>query len=180
MHFNLLDIIICLILLCLFVRGLMVGFFRSSFSVVAVIAGFYVATYYYDEVLDLLSHLMPQLQFSNVISFAAVFLAVYIVLRLVGGSVTRLLNAGFFGKWDRFFGALLGLAKGVLVVSFITVALTNLLPEDSTLLKNSRLRPYSLPICRAVVQVVPAKFKTDFLNRVDSQKKEPAAETKKE
>ena len=180
MNPNLLDIIIFLILIVLFVRGLMVGFFRSSFSVIALILGFYVATYYYDEVLDLLDHLAPNLPFSNIISFAAVFLVVYIVIRLVGASLVRLFNASFFGKSDKFLGALLGLAKGILLVSFITVSLTHLLPSNSSLLQKSRLKGYTLPICRAVVQVVPKKFKNDFLNKSNSRnKREGSASTPK-
>ncbi len=175
MDFNLLDIVICLVLLCLFVRGLMVGFFRGAASIVSLVAGFYVATYYYEQVLDLLTHLAPNLEFANIISFVAVFLVIYLVLRVAIGSALRLLNPSFFGKWDRLLGALLGLGKGVLVVSFLTVSLIHLLPPESVLMKDSRLSPYSLPICRYIVRIVPAKFKEDFLQKVKNQNPQPAA-----
>jgi len=160
----------------LFVRGLMAGFFKSGFSILAVVGGFYVATYYYDEVLDLVAHLAPDMKFSNVLSFVAVFLAVYLVIRILGSSLGKLINSGFFGNWDRILGGLLGLAKGVLMVSFLTVALTNLLPAESALLKNSKLRVYSIPICYGVVKLVPAKFRSDFLEKVDEKPRSaPAA-----
>jgi len=163
MNFNLLDIAIFFILVFFLIRGWMVGFLRGLFYILALVLGFYIATFYYAELLDLLSHLVPQLKFSNIISFAAVFLAVYIVVRIIGSSVLKLLNTNFFGKWDRFMGVLLGIFKGILVVSFLTAVLIKFLPAENSLLKKSRIKPYTVPICRTIVQVVPSKFKEDFL-----------------
>ncbi len=177
MQFNLLDIIIISLLVLLFVRGLMAGFFKSGFSMLAVIGGFYVATYYYDEVLDLVAHLAPDMKFSNMLSFAAVFLAVYLVIRILGSSLGKLIDSGFFGNWDRILGGVLGLAKGVLVASFLTVALTNLLPPESSLLRNSTLRSYSIPICYGIIKLVPEKFRREFLAKVD-EKPQPPPTTK--
>jgi membrane protein required for colicin V production len=168
MNINVLDIALSFILLVLFVRGLRGGFWRAIFSFLALVISFCVATFYYDKVWDLLTHLLPTLPFSNLISFLAVVMAVYIAVRLVGASVIGLLNANYFGKWDKLLGGLVGLGKGIVVVSFLILTLVKFLPADYPMLQKCQLKSYCLPICRGASLITPSKFNKDLLQRICS------------
>ena len=168
MDINVLDIVLSLILVVLCIKGLISGFWRGVFSFLALIISFYAATFYYDKVWDLMTHLMPTLPFSNLFSFLAVIMAVYIAVRLVGASGIRLLNANYFGRWDRLLGGLVGLGKGIVAVSFFLITMVKFLPADHPMLQGCQMKTYWSPICCTVTVITPTKFKKDLLQKICS------------
>jgi uncharacterized membrane protein required for colicin V production len=93
---------------------------------------------------------------------------VYIAVRLVSASVIRLINANYFGKWDRLLGGLVGIGKGVIVASFLILTLIKFLPVDHALLQTCQLKSYCLSICRVTSMFTPSKFKQDVAHKICS------------
>ena len=174
MNINTLDIILFFLIIFLSVRGVIVGFWSSIFSLLALILSFYVAAFYYDKVWDLLSHLLPTLQFSNLIAFLSVLITVYVAARLVSVSVIRLINANYFGKWDKPLGGLVGISKGVIVASFLILTLIKFLPVNHALLQTCQLKSYCFSICRVASLLTPSKFKQDVAEKICSPPKSDA------
>jgi membrane protein required for colicin V production len=168
MNINTLDIILFFLLLFLFVRGVIAGVWRTLFSLLALILSFYAAAFYYDKVWDLLTHLAPTLKFSSLIAFLSVLIAVYIAARILSVSITRPINANYFGKWDKPLGGLLGIGKGLIVTTFLILTLIKFLSVDHALLQTCRIKSYCLSMCRAAALLTPSKFRQDVAQKICS------------
>ncbi len=68
--------------------------------------------------------------------------------------------------FDRFLGAILGLAKGGLMVAVILMGMTAFEPT-SKLLQNSQLAPYFLVMGRAAIWVAPSELRARFYQGLD-------------
>jgi membrane protein required for colicin V production len=165
------DILIIVILGYSLIRGLFRGLVKEISSVIGVFGGFYAAYTYYMLVADLLSGLIQDVSYLNILSFMIIFCSVLIVVSVLGIIIKYLLNIAFLGWVDRIGGVIFGMAKGILIVSVIFISLTAFLPKGSAFIKNSVLAPHVSWVSEKMAKVVSKEMKQDFTRKLGELKK---------
>lgn len=119
---NIFDIIIAALLLFALVRGFMKGFFAEVASLVAIIAGVYVAIHY-AHYLELYLVNADSISWSDetnsIVAFAVTFLVVVIVIILIGKMLTKIADFAALGMLNKLLGAIFGALKIALILSVI-------------------------------------------------------------
>lgn len=122
---NYLDVIIAILLLVFVINGYRKGFLISLATIAALILGIYIAVYFSNQLdATLMEHLRPSRKWLPILSFSLTFLLVVIVILLVAKIVERVVDVVGLGIVNKLGGALLGLAKGLILVS-ILIFITN-------------------------------------------------------
>lgn len=157
---NWLDIILLIILLVSLVLGLIKGFVRQIVGIAAVVAGLVLAAMYYQYVSYLLLRAFVSEQWSHLVAFLLVFLAVLAVGWLVGFLLSKLM-VGPLKFLDRLLGAILGTVKGVLICGVIVIGML-VFPVSKQALMQSSLAPYCYWLTRGMIQLIPRDLKEKF------------------
>jgi membrane protein required for colicin V production len=165
------DILILVILGYSLVRGLFRGLVKEISSIIGVFGGFYAAYTYYHALAKLISRLIHNVSYLNIVSFLIIFCGVLIAISVLGVIIKYLLNIAFLGWVDRIGGVIFGVAKGVLVVSVIFISLTAFLPQGSAFIKNSVLAPHVSWVSEKMAKVVSKEMKQDFTRKLGELKK---------
>jgi len=167
---NTLDVVIAVIVGFCLVRGVFRGIVKEITSIVGVFVGFFGAYSYYPLVAALISRLMADEAYVNIVSFVMIFTILFFAVSFIGIVLKHLLKAISLGWADRILGATFGLLKAVLIVSVLLVPLATFLPKESSLIKNSLLAPYVITITQKIVIVVPEEMKQKFSDNIESLK----------
>jgi len=165
------DILILVILGYSLIRGLFRGLVKEISSLIGVFGGFYAAYTYYQFLAGLLSGLIQDISYLNILSFLILFCGVLIVVSVLGVIIKYLLNIAFLGWVDRVGGVVFGLAKGILIVSVLFISLTAFLPQGSAFVKNSVLAPHVSWVSEKLAKVVTPEMKKDFMSKLGELKK---------
>ena len=165
------DIIIIVILGYSLVRGIFRGLVKEVSSIIGVLGGFYAAFTYYTMLAKLLSGLIKETAYLNILSFLIIFCGVLIVVGILGVIIKYLLNIAFLGWVDRIGGVGFGLVKGILIASILFITLTAFLPKGSAFLKNSMLAPHVSWVSEKMAKVVSKEMKQDFMGKLGELKK---------
>lgn len=128
---NYLDIALLLPVAYGLVQGLRHGIVKEVATLVAIIAGIYLARYWS----PVLAHHIVEWTgwtpgISATIAFVLIFIIIALAVHLLASVVGRLLKAIMLGGVNRLFGALFGIAKWALILSVVL----NLLAFIDTLL----------------------------------------------
>ena len=170
-NMNPFDIIIIVILGYSLVRGIFRGLVKEVSSIIGVLGGFYAAFTYYTMLAKLLSGLIKETAYLNILSFLIIFCGVLIVVGILGVIIKYLLNIAFLGWVDRIGGVGFGLVKGILIASILFITLTAFLPKGSAFLKNSMLAPHVSWVSEKMAKVVSKEMKQDFMAKLGELKK---------
>ena len=119
---NLLDVIIVLVLTFAVVRGLMRGMIDTLFSLMAWVLAFMLGKWGAVVVAPLLPVGIESPAIRYFAGFAVVFLLVLIVVMLLGHVVASLAMAAGLGGADKVLGGVLGLVKGLVILTGLTLA----------------------------------------------------------
>ena len=114
------------------VISMMRGALRELLSVAGWIAAFYVAKTYAMQLVTLLPLTIPTQQLRLLAAFIILFLSVLLIVSLLTIALSSLINKIGLGWFNRFLGAFIGFAKGLIIVC-IAVFLAGLtsIPDDS-------------------------------------------------
>lgn len=165
------DVFIILVLGYSIVRGLFRGLVKEVSSIIGVLGGFYAAYSYYPMVAKLLSGLIAEQSYLNILSFLIIFCGILIIISILGVVIKYLLNVAFLGWIDRVCGVGFGLIKGVLIVTVLFIILTTFLTKGAPLIKKSILAPHVIWISEKMVGLVSEEMKKDFFGKLDEFKK---------
>lgn len=134
------DTAIILLLAFFTIRGWLNGFVGEIAAIVSLIGGFWAAHTFHKD-------LAPQLTFvsdplwQNMGAYIIIFVAVIIAVAVVAKLFQRILSFAFIAWADRVFGAMLGLAKG-LILCTIAFVVINKFFATAEFFQQSRVRPY--------------------------------------
>ena len=117
--FNNLDYIVIGVVLLSGLLALMRGFLRELFSLIAWAGAYFAATKFYAPALPLAHHYLKNEQAAEWGAMAIVFVAVLIVLMIVGHFFCALIKGTALTAVDRTLGFFYGMARGFLVVSLL-------------------------------------------------------------
>ncbi len=165
------DILIIVILGYSLVRGLFRGMVKEISSIIGVFGGFYAAYTYYMVLAKLLSGLIHDVSYLNILSFLIIFCCVLIIVSVLGVIIKYLLNIAFLGWVDRIGGLVFGIIKAILIVSVLFISLTAFLPKGSSFIKNSVLAPHVAWVSETMAKVVSKQMKQDFMTKLGEFKK---------
>lgn len=120
------DIVAILLVGLAALAGLARGFVGEVFSLLAWVAGFAAVRFGFDVTKPLVQPYVGDEAGAAILAFVLLFLGAFILVRLLGGSVSRGTRGSIIGPVDRVLGLGFGAAKGVLAAAllFLLVNLT--------------------------------------------------------
>lgn len=127
-----LDIILALFLFYFAYKGFSNGFIISIATLAGLILGFYAASHFSEFTANWLQHDMG-LKSSNIklIAYIVTFVIVVVLIFLLGRFLTGVVKTVGLGIVNRLAGALFGIAKGLLIASFLFLLFSRIDPNES-------------------------------------------------
>jgi membrane protein required for colicin V production len=121
MSFAVIDIIFFVLIAIFTVRCALKGFVSELMSMASVVLGLLAALYFYKKGGEFVRiKLMPDLKIiPEVLAFAALFLIVFIAIKILEAMLKEIIEGVRLGSADRFLGILFGLVEGIIVVSLV-------------------------------------------------------------
>jgi membrane protein required for colicin V production len=117
---NLLDFILLIPLVWLCIRGFQKGLIIELASLIGLVLGIIAAYYFATDVQGFLKHYFSfKEQTSRIIAYVAIFLTVMIIVWLIGKMMEGLIDIVAMGWLNKLLGAMIGLAKGIVLVCLI-------------------------------------------------------------
>ena len=116
------------------------GFFAEALSMAGLVVGYVVAAWQYPGLSAWFMTFLKNGWLADIVSFLVIFFAILLLFGIAGRVARKLMKAAGLSGFDRFLGALLGLAKGVLIVTVVLMGMTAFTPT-SAMLKKSVLAP---------------------------------------
>jgi membrane protein required for colicin V production len=159
---NLFDIILIIILVYCFIRGIFRGLLKEISSLIGVLGGFYAAYTYYKEAGIYLKRWISDPNYINILSFLIIFISIFLIISILGIIIKYILKIVFLGWVDRVFGGVFGIMKGILIGSVLLIVFTAFLSSDSSMIKNSRLSQYITTISDKMIKVTPKDLKHEY------------------
>lgn len=123
MNIGTLDIIFGVIVIVAVIRCVFRGFVAEILSVAALLGGIACAVLFARPAARLLEEYTEIRGATIIIAFLAVFLLVYIIIKISEGLLHRLFEALELEKLDRALGFFLGIVEGILLCAVITFIL---------------------------------------------------------
>jgi len=160
---NLLDLAILIIVVLIAVRGFFRGIIQEAATLIGIIASFFLAFYYYNELARfLLRFTQNYLIALYFFSFLLLLGLSFFLFRALGLLIKKMVHFSLFGWADRVLGGFFGLIKGGVVVFFLITLLTLLLPKQHSLINQSRLFPWVISLTDQITLLIPGKITEDF------------------
>ena len=164
MHLNqwsILDYLFAFIIIVSTGFALTKGLVREIISLVALLAGFFLAVFYYPVTAHWFVEFTRNESVANLIGFLLIFLGCILVGAIAALLVNKFVKMASLEWVDRLLGALFGFLRGWAVASIIILALIAF-PVRENLLARSFLAPYLLAGARVAVLMVPKDLKAKF------------------
>ena len=168
---NLLDYIIIITMIYLIVKGILRGFIREIASLMGIILGIWLANLFQPQMTDLLKSYLPFARYLPLISFAIIFAAVLISCNILGWALKLLFKKILLGWVDRSLGALLAVAKGVIITYLIIVMLTFFLPAKTPLIAGSELAPWIIKSYQSMISLISPDHYQNWKRKIMGEKK---------
>jgi membrane protein required for colicin V production len=165
---NIVDIVLAVLCVWFAVSGIARGLVRQLFSIGGLVAGHLAGIRFYGLVASMLK---LSFQYNDVVGYLAVFLVVYLAVRLLGAFVEGRIRASKLSAADRMAGMVAGLAKGALVSVLVVFLLVILIPRDSRALRQSKAAPYAISAGRWLAQVFPDRIADSFREKAKAVEK---------
>lgn len=127
-----LDIILAVFLLYFAIKGFTNGFIISIATLAGLVLGFYAAVHFSEFTANWLQHDMG-LKSSNItlIAYIITFVIVVVLIYLLGRFMTGVVKTVGLGIVNRLAGAIFGIAKGLLIASFLFMLFSRIDPRES-------------------------------------------------
>ncbi len=168
-----LDIILGIFLLYFAFRGFTSGFIISVTTLAGLVLGFYAASHFSEFTANWLQHDMG-LKSGNIrlMAYIVTFVMVVVLIFLLGRFMTGVVKTVGLGIVNRLAGAIFGIAKGLLIASFLFLLFARIDPQGSLLTqahkKGSVLYKPVSAVAPAVIPMVQ-KYTTQLENMMHSE-----------
>lgn len=143
------------IVLIFLVRGIWIGFIHQMASLAALILGYLFAGRYYEQISPLLSPLISSPQLRFLVTYALLFLAVFLGVLVLGFVLKKVMSLSLLGWFDRFLGGIFGLVKAGVLTAVLFMVLSGLLADTSPLMTGSLAAPYLRKSSAFLLSFVP-------------------------
>ncbi len=123
MSLEIMDIIALVILLIAALRAMFRGFVKEFMSKAGILVGFLVALMFSATLAPVIDERFALGTWSNVVAFVTLFVAGYIITRLVANAIRGILEGLHLAFLDNMLGFVFGVIEGAIIVSFIVFLL---------------------------------------------------------
>ena len=113
------DILILIILGFFTFSGFKNGFIKEAVRIVGMVSGFYAAHNFHDDLMPFLEVHIVNPNILTVVSYLVVFCITLVIINTLAMVLQKFFELILLGWLNRLLGTLLGLIKGILVVSII-------------------------------------------------------------
>ena len=164
---NFIDIIIIILVLIAAFKGFVNGLIKELISLISLIAGIYVASYFSVYVEQQLNYNFPKIEeYNAIISFALVFTTIYLSLKLAGIIIHKFVKIIQLNLINKISGLLFGSIKAILIISFVLLEINHLEQSFNTTIpkkqkEESKLYPLVENIIPTVIPIVKEKIKNN-------------------
>ena len=126
MNFAVMDIVFAALIVIFTLRCALKGFISELMSMASLVLGLLAALYFYKNGGEFVRmKFMPGMKIlPEVIAFIALFLIVFLAIKLLELMLKEIIEGIRLGGADRFLGILFGMVEGVIVVSLILFLLS--------------------------------------------------------
>jgi membrane protein required for colicin V production len=155
---NLFDYLLLAIVGCSMVLSLWRGFVREVISLVGLTAAFVVAGRTSGLITGFIHGWIPNDTVANLAAFGLIFVAVMLIVSLIGMLIHKLVNMADLTATDRTLGMVFGLARGLLLIALFFLIYTSYTKPDSVWMKNSRLTPYAIHMGDMLGRIIPEGY----------------------
>ncbi|NQT58551.1 MAG: CvpA family protein [Bacteroidetes bacterium] len=154
MTFEVLDIIALVILVVAGLRAMFKGFVKEFMSKAGLLIGFLIALMFSASLAPYIDTQFGFGTWSNIAAFAALFIAGYLVTKLVANALRSVLEGLHLAFLDNILGFAFGLIEGAIIISFIVflLRLQNVIDIESFLSQSwvvellEPIAPYSVKL----------------------------------
>lgn len=147
------DLVIVITLIFFTLRGVSNGLIGEVAGIGALIGGIWAARNWNGEVSRYLEFIKdPSLRM--IAAYSGIFIAVMLGVGLTARILKKICSWSFIGWLDKLGGAVLGLAKGLLLWSLIIIILQNMIP-DAPFMRDSRTLPYLKQMIDLILPWIP-------------------------
>lgn len=153
------DILLIAIVAGSIIGGFRDGFVRLGIGLIALIAGFVTASWFYGMVGGWYAQWLGVGRLANFAGFVTILLVVIIAGGIVSLILARMLHLVGLGTVDRLGGAAFGAVRGLLlclVLVTVTLAFTKTPPDA---LVRSHFAPYLVGPARQIVKIAPYELR---------------------
>lgn len=138
------------------------GAVREIFSLGGVIAGFILASRFYEKTSLGVLRLTSYPEINNIISFLVIFIFSSVLISFIGGMFSHAVNKSGFRVLNTLMGTFIGAIKGVLIASLVLYALLVFFPADSAMFLKSKTFPYAIKFSKLISPIGPTFFREEF------------------
>jgi membrane protein required for colicin V production len=162
---NTLDIVCCVILGFLGLRGIFRGLVKEVASILGLLLGFILANTFHAQLAPLLEKPLGGPGLAGLAAYLGIFLGTVAVIFVLATLIRKILKMIMLGWVDSIGGGALGLFKGALLCSIIVLALTAFLPSKAEILTQSQIVPYVNVFNTMLAEALPKEMRDQFLVR---------------
>jgi membrane protein required for colicin V production len=163
---NGLDYLILIAIALGAIHGSSRGILRIASSLIALVAGVYLASLYSHQAGAYLARAFSvQPGTGAAIGYVIIFLTVMVVVAWGGSKLAQLIRAVHMSWVDRLGGAVVGAALGALVAGLLVVVVTVVLPVDAPFVRQSKLAPRVLDYSHDLAGFVPENIRDAYYYR---------------
>lgn len=155
------DLIVVLVLLISALMGFVRGATQEVVAVAAFVLAVFIAVFALRFTAPLALDIVPAAWLAKGLALLVGFLAAYIVLRLLGGSMTRRVrDVPALGTLDRTIGLGFGLVRALVLLGLFNIAFHAVTPADRTpaWVSEAKLYPLTAACSKALLVLAPKGF----------------------
>ncbi|GMR00084.1 MAG: hypothetical protein BMS9Abin18_0915 [Zetaproteobacteria bacterium] len=134
------------------------GFVREIISLIGLVAAFFAASRASGMAANLMNGWIPNTTVANIAGFTLVFVAVMVVVALVGALIRKLVDMADLTATDRTLGMFFGLARGLLLIGLFFLIYTSYAKLDKPWMKKSMLTPYAIKMGDFLGKAIPEGY----------------------
>jgi len=161
---NWLDITITTVFTVFLIVGLLRGFVRQVFAILAIGGGIIIATMFYDLIGAMLisNKLIINNSIANILGFVIALITSYLIIFLIGYVVLKLIGTLNLNWADRLGGGVLGGIFGIVICILFVSCLTFFYGDKDTVFKNSVTTPYLKTAYAFLKDSIPKDLDAEF------------------
>jgi len=134
------------------------GFVREIISLIGLVAAFFAASRASGMAANLVNDWIPNTTVANIAGFTLVFIAVMVVVALVGALIRKLVDMADLTATDRTLGMFFGLARGLMLIGLFFLIYTSYAKPDKPWMKKSMLTPYAIEMGNMLGKAIPEGY----------------------
>lgn len=175
MSLTLLDIIVIAIVLISAVLAMVRGFVREILSVASWLMAALAAIYLHEPLRNVINPYIENDNLALIVSVAVIFIVVLVVVSYITIRIADFVIDSRIGGFDRLFGFLFGLARGLLLVVVAFAFFVWLVEDQPDWIAEAETKPFLSNLAEQLAAVLPDDIEGDLVARLRGESA-PAAE----